>query len=337
MRKIDYISPTRLKTYRDNPQEFYLRYLSDVKVSATPQNQAMSIGSSFDAYAKSFLYEALFGPNHDPRYSFESLFETQVEPHNRDWARTHGQVVMDSYILSGALADLAIDLQHSIGTPRFEIEITGSVGSKVKDVGSVIFLGKPDVFYINKFGAPIILDWKVNGYTSNTGASPMQGYVKCRDGWRGQQSRTHNMKHPETKIEEYRGTKINGNRLHSLNQLNKDWASQLAIYSWLCGIDVGDESIVAIDQIVCRLGDIRIAEHRTRVDSYYQEDLFSQALQLWEAVHSDWIFRDMTKEQSQSKCAALDEIAKTLVARDPQSQNQSMEEWIASFRMRQYS
>lgn len=61
MRKPDYISPTALKLYRDNRDEYYLRYLADTKSPRDGQTQPMSIGSAFDAYVKSDIHTKLFG------------------------------------------------------------------------------------------------------------------------------------------------------------------------------------------------------------------------------------------------------------------------------------
>jgi hypothetical protein len=75
----------------------------------------MSIGSSFDAYAKSWLHENLFGKGNDPRFEFQALFEAQVEPHNRDWALQNGQYVFEQYKQSGALSDLLGELRKVNG------------------------------------------------------------------------------------------------------------------------------------------------------------------------------------------------------------------------------
>src|SRR4051812_14365124 len=111
MRKIEYLSPTSLELFYKNQQEFYLRYLSDKRPPRIPQDRPMSVGSSFDAHAKSYLHQNLFGKGHDPKFDLKNLFEAQVEPQNRDWALAAGQHAFDVYKRSGALADLMLDLQ----------------------------------------------------------------------------------------------------------------------------------------------------------------------------------------------------------------------------------
>jgi hypothetical protein len=103
-----------------------------------------------------------------------------------------------------------------------------------------------------------------------------------------------------------------------LDDIEKTWAAQLSIYAWLMGEPVGSDFIVAIDQIVCDatkggLPGIRIAEHRLTTSRRFQEDLFIEACDVWEIVHSDWIFRDMPKEASQARCQALDGVKAALV------------------------
>lgn len=87
-----YLSPSAIKLYTQSVEDFYLRYLADHEASYEPQTQAMAIGSSFDAYVKSFLYERLFGKNHNPKYDLVGLFEAQVDERWRTWAWEHGNM-----------------------------------------------------------------------------------------------------------------------------------------------------------------------------------------------------------------------------------------------------
>ena len=102
-----------------------------------------------------------------------------------------------------------------------------------------------------------------------------------------------------------------------LEHLNTDWATQLAIYAWLLGIDIGGDFVTGIDQLVCQkdqfggsgMPHIRIAEHRLRIGSDFQWRVFAKAQAIWEIVHSDYIFRDVSKDESQARCKALDGVA----------------------------
>jgi hypothetical protein len=314
MRKPQYLSPTSLGLFYDNPQEFYLQYLAGERPPRFPQTQPMACGSSLDAYAKSFLHERLFGKGHDPKFEFTTLFEAQVESQHRDFARGAGEYLFDVYKRSGALADLMLDLQKAVGTPRFELEVRGVIDGQREgvtlDVGGIPFLGKPDCFYINAMGAHVILDWKVNGYCSKYAVSPMKGYVRLREN--GKQVGQHRECQPMS----HKGVMIN--LALCLSDANKDWARQLAIYGWLCGEEVGADFIVAIDQFVCKPLDgaprphVRIAEHRLRIRGEAQWSIFASAQRAWEIIHSDHFFREMSAEDSRAKCEVLNEMAASL-------------------------
>lgn len=317
MRKPAYISPSAFSLYCKSPEDYYLQYLSDIKISRPAQLQVMSIGSSFDAFVKSFLYNSLFGKK-DPKYDFQALFEAQVEPHNRDWALSNGQYVFDCYMKTGALNLLLLDLQKSVTEPRFEIEIMGAVNSdkvpKVREMKDVVLLGKPDVLYRNKEACPVILDFKVNGYLSQYKMSPAKGYIKLLD------SNGYDLgKHSDAVYVNHKGTIINAT--HKIEDVNTDWAHQLIIYGWLIGVDVGDDIILAIDQILCHadpLGmgkpKIKVAQHRCRTARQFQIQLFEQLQDLWNIIHEEpfHYFKDLSLEESQRKCSVLDKQARDL-------------------------
>ncbi len=316
MRKVEYLSPTSIDQWDRDRDEFYLRYLAHQRPPRIPQNRAMSIGSAFDAYAKSYLHERLFGANNDPKYAFEALFEAQVEPQNRDWAREHGSYVFEQYKSSGVLADLFTELKAAQGDVRMEFEIRGAVQGyregASRTIGSVVLLGKPDIAFVNKAGAYVVLDFKVNGYVSNHAPSPQPGYLRMRSA-----GKTYHGMHKKCHPMMVGGIMINiGSKMEELNEA---WARQLAIYAWLCGQPIGSDFIVAIDQIVCDatkgpgLPAIRVAEHRTQVGREFQSRVFHRALEIWEIVQSGHIFRDLSPEESRNKCEVLEKVAGGLV------------------------
>jgi PD-(D/E)XK nuclease superfamily len=316
MKKMEYLSPTSIRLFTDNITEFYLNYLSDNRPAKFPQTKPMSVGSAFDAYAKSFLHERLFGKGNDPRFELQAIFEAQVEEQHRDWAYEAGKHVFEEYRQSGALSDLLIELGKAVGEPKFELEVRGVIDGQREgvtlDIQGVIFLGKPDVFFMNGLGVHVILDWKVNGYCSHANISPMQGYVGLRekkDGhWRNKGS------HKEAQIFMHNGVAINC--AGHLEDFDEDWARQLAIYGWLLGEDIGSDFIVAIDQVVCKPNgerpSLRFAQHRTKIRKDYQWKLYAEAQHIWEVVHSDHIFRDLSKEESIKKCIHLDGMKEAL-------------------------
>jgi len=317
MRRPRYLSPTSINLYYRDIEEFYCRYLTEHRPPRMKQTRPMSIGSAFDAYVKSYLHEKLFGKGADPMYERDTLFEEQVEEHNWDWARVHGAHAMEIYRQSGALADLLIELNKAVGDPVFEVSLEGklSVNRAGVDPTPVNFLGKPDIYFINKLGNPVILDWKVNGWCSKRGASPKKGYLKLRHGSNVRSlDKPH---HRDCQPMMHQGMMINAGI--TLDMVDKDWATQLAIYAWLCGCDIGSDFITGLDQLACKpneLGgqfpDVRIAEHRLRVGRQFQWETFLKAQEVWDVVHSDHIFRDMSEDESRRKCETLDAQCKSL-------------------------
>lgn len=322
MAKPQFLSPSAISMYYKNPEEYYVTYMTSVRPERIPQTKPMSVGSAFDAYAKSHLHQQLFGAGNDPKFKFETIFESQVEPHNRDYAKVAGKICWEQYYASGALADLMIELQNSAVTPRFEFEISGVIDGKregvTRDIGGVPLKGKPDVFFVNKLGAHVIFDWKVNGYDSKYGASPMKGFVRLRE-------MGYNVgSHKEAVTQSYKGMLIN--IAGTLDQFNIEWARQLGIYAWLIGEDIGSDFVVAVDQIVCRPTGIRFAEHRLKIAAEAQWKLFASAQYLWELINSDHFFRDLSLEESQRKCEDLNKRA--ILLTDPDGNPN--EKWFAS-------
>lgn len=299
-KKVKHLSPSGIACYRQNKEEFYRRYM--ITTGREPQLSVMSIGSAFDAYIKSYLHEILFGKNSDPKYTFSALFESQVESHNRDYARIHGKVVFDTYIEQGGAANLLLEMNGSLGEPKFEIDVNGQVESISKMYGNIALTGKPDVAFVNSENVKVTTDWKVNGYEANRNISPMKGYVKCFP---------LGHCHPDATLN-WSG-KLIWNSSHYLDHLNIDYATQLTIYSWLFGIQPGEDFIAGIDQICCnntkaffsskhdmRVPAIRVAIHRLKVSPTFQTELMLIINEIWDACHSGHFFKELSLEESQA-------------------------------------
>jgi len=274
----------------------------------------MSVGSAFDAYAKSYLHEKLFGKNHSNsnQFDLDAILVAQVEPHNLDFARVAGKDCFDQYCSSGAMLDLLLELQQASSDPRFEFEVCGPVSGVMTEGNGyppLTLLGKPDLYYVSKAGVKVVVDWKVNGYCSKYVKSPSKGYVRLRSA-----GKTSHGYHKNASLYEYHGMTINiaGYFEHT----DVDWSRQLATYAWLLGEDVGGDFIVGVDQLCCSPANpgvkIRVAEHRMRVSSEFQNATFNQYVDLWDIVHSGYIFRGMTRLESDGRCALLEEQAEHL-------------------------
>jgi len=320
MRTPAYLSPTGIGTWLKDRQEFYLKYLAENRPPRLPQTRPMSVGSSFDAYVKSYIVENLFG---EKRSEFEliTLFEKQVESQNRDWAMPAGKNAFAAYKQSGALADLMIELNGALDEPRFEFKVTKDIKHDTCIEG-VTLLGYPDVYYINKQGLAVVCDWKVNGYCANSAKSPDKGYIMCRDGWKHTDfppSRGTGSHHKDCQLMEVGGMTINV--AEKMNNVNKDWARQISIYAWLLGEPIGSKFIACIEQLTCKPNGntplIRVASHRCRVDAEYQHELFRLAADIWERCRTGHVFDDLSKEENDARCKTLDDFHKGFDPDDP--------------------
>jgi hypothetical protein len=316
MRQVKYLSPSAIGTFLSDRDEYYLRYLAENRPPKQPQTKPMSIGSAVDARIKSYLHEFLYGHGADPRFAFATIFEEQVESQNRDWALPHSEYVFNCYKLSGALNDLAQELQTAIEDPRFEFSLEGRLAHEAV-VDGIPLLGKPDIFYITNGGIHCVSDFKVNGYCAASAMSPKPNYINVRDGWNpdfAPHMRTSNKPHKDAQLMLIGDIHVNV-AVH-LEDIDEGWAQQLAIYGWLLGEPVGGNFITSIEQLVSKPGGegdkklIRVASFRNRISSEFQFDWYETVAKVWQLVQSGHIFDDMTREQSDERCAILDDYYK---------------------------
>ncbi len=322
MRQIEYLSPSSISVWEQDREQFFQQYLADERPPREPQNAPMAIGSAFDAYVKSYIHEALFGKNHvdSNKFKFDTIFEAQVEKQCRDQAKVHGKYCFEQYKSSGALGDLFLELQSSVSEPRMEFEVRGIVQGYREglesEIQGVTLLGKPDVSYISAEGCLVILDFKVNNFYGKNKISPAAHYIRLRGA-----GRTNYGGHKDMFMVDHKGIKINC--ATTLETYKPDWAQQLSIYAWLLGGGIGGDFIIAIDQVLCApnpgsLPIIKVAEHRSLINSDWQKKIFSRIIDVWEIVHSKHIFRDMSEVDSIERCRILD--GKLFESKSPQDE-----------------
>jgi hypothetical protein len=263
----------------------------------------MIVGSSFDAFVKSALHHHIFGENDE--YKLENLFENQcTNKELRTWAWEAGKHAFDRYRICGCYDELLDELLQSEEAPRFEFELEG-------EIEGVPVIGKPDMWYHR--GVQVVLDWKVTGYCSSHANSPKKYYKTCRDTWDSDVAKPTRgggepKSHKGYKEIEHHGHKIGS---HWLEEVEKRWADQIALYSWLLGINIGDEDMVCcIDQLCCKPHDdkplIRVAQHRCRISRGWQEKLLERLTSCWSLIQSGHIFDDLSREESDARCEILD-------------------------------
>lgn len=314
MREVKYLSPTSIGLWKKDRTEFYLTYLADKRPPRIPQSCPMAIGAAFDAYIKSYLYGALIGSTKGTDFEFERLFENQVEVQNRDWAKKHGAHVFASYRSSGALADLLLELSAARDV-QFEFKVENRVAHSAC-IDGVPLLGKPDIQFYTKAGERVVHDWKVNGYCGKGTTSPKKGYINLYETDGNKKGA-----HKEVVKLTTNGLTINGT--HYMEEINEDWATQLAIYSWILGAPVGSKFVCMIDQIVAKNSGnefpiLKTAIHRNRVSDNYQEALYAQLVIIWTRIQKgpEYIFDDLSHEESAARCAVLDAHYKDVTEND---------------------
>jgi hypothetical protein len=213
--------------------------------------------------------------------------------------------VFDSYLHTGAYAELLAMLLASREEPRFDFTIKGVIGDQVP------FLGKPDLRFVPDLGhGPFhcIFDWKVKGYCSEYGASPSKGYMICLDGFKAEKaSRSHGKEHGMFLAMDFRGFTINSGYMEFCND---EYADQLCLYGWLLGEQIGDENVVlGIEELCAKfMGEgnpptLRYARHRGRVKADYQAKLAERVTTCWQAITSGHVFTAMTRKESDARRA----------------------------------
>ena len=80
------LSYSSLCLFEKEPDEFYVRYLANHRAPRLPQEQPAAVGRAFDAYVKAQLNWHLYDRAMSPQFEFPAIFESQVEPQNRDFA-----------------------------------------------------------------------------------------------------------------------------------------------------------------------------------------------------------------------------------------------------------
>jgi hypothetical protein len=306
-----YLSYSAMALFESDIEEFYLRYLAPTRPPRIPQERPASIGSAFDAYAKSALHKDLGLPQ-DDKYELDALLTAQVEPHNLDWAREEGAYVFESYKVAGQYDMLLSLLSQSIEPPRFEFTVNA-------EINGVPFVGKPDCrFVLPGRDGPIhvIHDFKVSGYCGKKTVSPTTGYFVVNDGFRAaKQNKSHGQPHKlYTPLEISPSFVIDSG---CLEDRSTSWADQLTLYGWALGEKIGDPVVLSIDQLVAKPipGQrplMRVASYRARVRRSYQEHLAKRLKDAWNVITSGHIFRTLSFEDSNIRCQLLNDQSKSL-------------------------
>lgn len=278
MRTPKHLSHSAIDLFRRNRQEYFRRYISEYKLPKMGQSLPMSIGSGFDAFIKYNLSKDL-GYN---KFDLKILFNKQVDKVHWEWAWKNSQWVFNEYKRLGAYNSLLELLQTSIIEPRFEFEIT-------EEIEGVPIKGLPDLMFLAD--VHVTIDFKVNGYCSLNGVKPKQTYVH---------SFPSSVRKKIPLIMKYKGVDVNIEDYFEI--VNKSWAQQNVIYSWLMGQEVGSKYIIGIEQLAFMPGPVlTVACHRGIPSAKYQRTLMDEIKEIWDIVLSGEICDDQAKIEEEQE------------------------------------
>jgi hypothetical protein len=243
--KINYLSPSSLRMFEEDPNGFYLRRLGpkDTPVPETMEPSfPQSVGLSFDALVKETV-AGMMGI--DVPAMDETLKKIQVEP---DRALGLGGRLVAHYARAGALGWLLLE-----GPKALEARYDGTIdGVPVRcQIDCVLRDNTP-------------LDWKVAGANRPGQVSPAKGYSRGFDSREPGKPKAH---------------KLVG---IPLDEIDKDWATQMTIYSEILGVQT-----VAIDQVIVGDGYARYAQYRTTVSDKFREDVKRRLRDAWAAISEE--------------------------------------------------
>lgn len=268
-----YLSPSQVLKFLKNPDDYYIDYMCGVKIQFK-QNEAMALGSGFDAFVKARLYDELIGDGNQ-MFDLDTLYTSQVDAHMRDIVYEDSKFLMEEYVKSEAYSELMVDLNRAVEDPEFESDLRETIEWEGQ---AVPVRGKPDVFFwvgTKENKAPIILDFKVNGFYSASTTSPKPGYLRVKS----TVPKKKKGMHKNCKVGTHYGVYYNKE-----GRLPKDWEAQLTMYGWLKGAFIDQPVLVGIEQLVNgpANGGVRIAQHRCL--SQVGQQYWDACVDLWDRV-----------------------------------------------------
>lgn len=247
-----YLSPSSLNEYNMCQMKFYLKRMAGLEWPPYEQGIPAAVGSAFDSFVKNCLAECL-----GYEFNLEEMLSKSVQltdENERETAIGLGEQLFQLYEKWGFVKRL---IDKGITFIDFDVTKTLEVG---KD--SVPVRGLPDAFLSD--GTPV--DWKVQGATSVSGASPTKGY-------------------------NYRITEGVTKPAHKdcdslpFEQINESWASQMAIYSWLVtGIDLSEPILARIENVTMRGGKVTISTIERPISPEFQKSLWERLVYSWQRI-----------------------------------------------------
>lgn len=268
VRKPEYLSPTALFEGERDPWKFYLKRLGPLEWKPPPFKQTgpMAVGSVFDGHVKTVL-AAKLGLEKPLVHLREQVDEDHLASGSP--VPETGLNLFRLYRESPAWQALLADGLDSVETPVNTMEVGGHIGMVGVRYGGVPIWGKPDAAMTSPKGLRVILDWKVNGAFSESGASPKKGYLRMWD----------------------KGVDVGPHREygHFLENIDEYWAAQCAMYYWMLTPthELKDNAWAAIEQVVVRHDWIRFAQYRAPISPEFQQALLKRLKTLWDHIQNE--------------------------------------------------
>lgn len=256
-----YLSPSSLSEWERCNYKFYLKRMCGDPYPYQPPTLAAAAGTAFDCFFKGH-YARKIGFEGDPRFDIETMLANDIEDDSiRPHAIEVGRRLFAAYIKSPAPRFI----QAEGGVVSIELDNTVELQH---DGVCIPVRGKPDVI----LGNGMVLELKVQGAGSTSGASPTQGYLR---GWRDGQTLKPHKRAGEP-----------------LEQINRGWARQLVFYDWLFkGVSPMRKIYAAVDNVTIRQTKITVTQIRTHISQEFVEETWNDLVQSWEEINSGSVRR----------------------------------------------
>lgn len=283
MRIPKYVSPSAYQLFKADPIRYYLNYLADNLEAREPQNIHMAMGSAFDAFVKAQITADL---GTSTKFDQRELFEQQVALEFREELWPKAKYLMAMYQECGAYGIAVADMGLASLEPRFEFDVSATI------LGVPVF-GKPDAFYLNSHGTPVILDWKVNSVLGGSNKKKKY-YVACHQ---------TKEKYESVHMVSHCGLPVCTN--YGLEDVDESWAFQQFVYAIGLGSKIGDAFITSIDQAT---GGPCFYTYRAHLSKGFQIRAANGLKDMWDDINSGHIFRQagMSREENDTMIARLE-------------------------------
>lgn len=281
MRKPKYFSPSSFQLFKNDPMRYYVQYLADDLEPRQPQTIHMAMGSAFDAFVKSQITDDL---QTSTRFDLRELFEQQVAVEFRDELWGKAEYLLHCYKECGAYGLAVADMTLASLEPRFEFDVHA-------EIYGVPVHGKPDAFYINQYGTPVILDWKVNSFLGGNNMKKKYYVVDHQLG----------TCHKQAVVRSNQGLPVCVN--YGLEDVDESWAFQQFVYAIGLGSKVGDQFLTSIDQVT---GGPSFYTYRASLSKAFQVRSARELKEYWDAINSGYIFIKKSREENDEILARLD-------------------------------